>query len=746
MANVTAIKKHESGGVATVQNGKGGSLVLTLFGGRLGLKLQIFFMLVGLTPFIIAGLILNKSIGALYEQAFNQLDSVREIKRSQMENYFSQVKKDSESLAEFAAGSRQGEARPKHSGAANKQVENSVDKKLGDFLARFKEQNGYGDILLIAPDGQVFFSAASGNENHANVINGNLADSALGRLVKSTIDSKKYGVSDFESYLPINNAPAAFSVAPVVVNGNLEMMVALRLVVDSINQIMQFRGGIGTTGEAYLVGPDKLMRSDSFIENVNHTMNASFANPSKGSVDTPASKEALAGMTGYKRTKDYNGRSVISSYTPLLVGPLKWALIVEMEEGDEALAATYELKKDFLIIGLIGVVAIFFVAFLISRSITNPITSTVRVIQEIAGGDFTKKVDVRSRDEVGVLGETVNEMVSELRAMMGDIKTNSKALGMSAEVLFYASDQLATASTDMSAQTTSVASATEQMSLNISSMATGVEEASLNAATVSSTSKHMSSNMQGIADSIEGISLNIAEVARNTDDTLKVANKAMEMSKAAMDTMGGLGKAANEIGKVTEMIKRIAEQTNLLALNATIEAASAGDAGKGFAVVANEIKELANQSARAAEDIAAKIEGVQGNTNNAVNVITEVSNIISQINTSVADITKAVNHQTVAVTEISKHVSDATDGANNIASSIDEVAKGAHDMSRNAGEAAKGANNVSSSIQSIRKAVEDNDSNSQDISAAAKEFSKIAATLDAMMAKFKVEESAEPTA
>ena len=110
----------------------------------------------------------------------------------------------------------------------------------------------------------------------------------------------------------------------------------------------------------------------------------------------------------------------------------------------------------------------------------------------------------------------------------------------------------------------------------------------------------------------------------------------MQMSQSATDTMNVLGKAAKDIGEVTALIKRIAEQTNLLALNATIEAASAGDAGKGFAVVANEIKELASQSAQAAEDIARRIEGAQSNTEEAVRVISGISDVIDSINESSA--------------------------------------------------------------------------------------------------------------
>ncbi|MBI3795289.1 MAG: methyl-accepting chemotaxis protein [Nitrospinae bacterium] len=351
------------------------------------------------------------------------------------------------------------------------------------------------------------------------------------------------------------------------------------------------------------------------------------------------------------------------------------------KEGEEASAALRRQTITAITIGtlLIGVLMTLVVRNLIQKlDVLKEVSNDISVI---AKGDLTREVRVNSRDEVGTLGLSVNDMVAGLREMFKDISNNSKMLTKSADDLSLVSSNLAASSNQMTAQASGVAAATEQMSGNISSMADGVEKTSINASGVASTAEQMSGNMSTIANAVKEMSQSIKDMAKTTGETTKVAGDAMRLSKTAGETMGLLGQAAKEIGKVTEMIKRIAEQTNLLALNATIEAASAGDAGKGFAVVANEIKELANQSARAAEDIAAKIEGVQGNTTNAVQVITDVSTIIGTINASVNVITDVVAKQTLATNDISKNLSEITAGANNIASSIAEVAKGACDMS-----------------------------------------------------------------
>ena len=118
----------------------------------------------------------------------------------------------------------------------------------------------------------------------------------------------------------------------------------------------------------------------------------------------------------------------------------------------------------------------------------------------------------------------------------------------------------------------------------------------------------------------------------------------------------------------------IAEQTNLLALNATIEAARAGDAGKGFAVVAGEVKDLAQETAKATEDIARRIEAIQSDTGGAVEAIGRISSIIEQINDYSATIAAAVEEQTVTTSEMSRNVAEAATGTSQIAHSIITVA------------------------------------------------------------------------
>ena len=141
------------------------------------------------------------------------------------------------------------------------------------------DKYGYYDIFLIDPDGYIFYTAARESDYQTNIIDGKYSDSSLGQLVREVLESKKYGVADFAPYAPSNGDPAAFIAEPVVHDGKVDMVVALQLPLDGINAIMTHREGMGESGETYLVGEDLLMRSDSYLDPVNHTVINSFRNP-----------------------------------------------------------------------------------------------------------------------------------------------------------------------------------------------------------------------------------------------------------------------------------------------------------------------------------------------------------------------------------------------------------------------------------------------------------------------------------
>jgi methyl-accepting chemotaxis protein len=171
----------------------------------------------------------------------------------------------------------------------------------------------------------------------------------------------------------------------------------------------------------------------------------------------------------------------------------------------------------------------------------------------------------------------------------------------------------------------------------------------------------------------------IREIAQNSSEAANVAGNAQQVAYVTNERVARLGKSSAEIGDVVKLITSIAEQTNLLALNATIEAARAGEAGKGFAVVAAEVKDLATESARAAEDIARRIETIQNDTAETVTSIDEIANIVTSINDYQMTIASAVEEQTSTTNEMSRSVAEAATGSRDIAGNIQSVAEAAGD-------------------------------------------------------------------
>jgi methyl-accepting chemotaxis protein len=201
------------------------------------------------------------------------------------------------------------------------------------------------------------------------------------------------------------------------------------------------------------------------------------------------------------------------------------------------------------------------------------------------------------------------------------------------------------------------------------------------------------------------MSASIGEIGKQVHRATEVTGKAVAEAGATNERIESLAHAATRIGEVVELITSIAAQTNLLALNATIEAARAGDAGKGFAVVAGEVKHLATQTAKATEDIAKQIAGIQDESRSAVSAIRTITAVIGDINEMSSAIAGAVEQQGAAIQEIVRNVDMAATGTKAIANSIGEVAAAAHTTGETAGTIERTAANLQRQNDALKAAV-----------------------------------------
>lgn len=296
------------------------------------------------------------------------------------------------------------------------------------------------------------------------------------------------------------------------------------------------------------------------------------------------------------------------------------------------------LVTSLVLVGLLCVVVV--------RGLVRTTRGVQSSLEAMATGDLTVPVVATSADEIGQMATSLTTAQTNLRATIADVVHIAQTTAAAAEELTAASHEVTMGTEQTSTQAGVVAAAAEQVSRSVQTVAAGAEQ----------------------------MGASIREIAQNSSEAAKVAGQATTVAAATNEQVSRLGTSSQEIGNVVKVITTIAEQTNLLALNATIEAARAGEAGKGFAVVASEVKELAQETARATEDIARRVEAIQGDTGGAVAAIGEISAIITTINDYQLTIASAVEEQTATTNEMSRSVAEAATGSGDIAANITGVA------------------------------------------------------------------------
>ena len=637
-----------------------------------------------------------------------------------------------------------------------------------EYYKKYIEAYGYYDLFLMTPDGYCFYTATQEADYQTNFKDGKYASSNLGKLFRETLQEKKYGIADVAPYAARNGAPSAFIAQPLLHGGDVEMVVALQLSLDAINAIMQQREGMGETGESYLVGSDKLRRSDS-TSNPNHTVKNSFANAATAKQKkAPAIDAALSGETDTRVSVDFNGNNVLVAYSPVTFDGLTWALISKINEA-EALAPVKAMQKLTALVVLISGVIIIIVAIFMLRMVMAPIKVVVANLKELAQGegDLTQRLQLdcpscsdvmkctesncrsygkkgmcweisgtmsdnpdcievtsgrmkdckdcdvykqSNYDELQELSSNFNNFILKLQHMFKEVVQGVVTISSATTELSAIAEQMSNGSNNVSDQSNSVATAAEEMSVNMDSVAAATEETT--------------TNMNIVASAAEEMTTTITDVNTNTEQASKVTGEAVEEAKSATAKVQQLGLAASEISKVTEVITDISGQTNLLALNATIEAARAGEAGKGFAVVANEIKELAKQTADATGQIKNQIEDIQNSTADTVTQIEKITEVINNVNDTVGTITGAVSEQTAATDEI--------------ASNVAQAAQGLSEVNENVAQSSAVSSQIAQDITMVSQASTEMSTSSAEVQSSAAELSETAEKLKDMVGGFKL--------
>jgi methyl-accepting chemotaxis protein len=326
-------------------------------------------------------------------------------------------------------------------------------------------------------------------------------------------------------------------------------------------------------------------------------------------------------------------------------------------ESQKKVLETAQTSKSIMItFGVIAIIIGSVFAWLLSRSITKPLSYAVEVAKIVASGDLSNDIKVNSKDETGQLLLALKEMNNKLVDIVGQVRTGT--------------DVMSTASTQIAAGNLDLSSRTEEQASSLEETASAMEE--------------LTSTVQQNAD--------------NAKQANQLANTASEISKKGgavvsqvVNTMKDIDESSKKIVDIISVIDSIAFQTNILSLNAAVEAARAGEQGRGFAVVASEVRNLAQKSAAAAKEIKQLISNSVEKVQVGVVLVDEAGNTMSKVVDSIKrvtdimdEISSASQEQALGIEQVNKAITQMDEVTQQNAALVEEAAAASASMQQEA--------------------------------------------------------------
>lgn len=565
-----------------------------------------------------------------------------------------------------------------------------VHAKYHPYLRSIMQQNNYYDVFLVDPEGEVIYSAAKEADFATSLATGAWRDSDLGRVWRAT-ESLAPGetvFTDIRQYGPSADEPASFAAAPIFGKSGSRMgTLVLQLPADYLNDIIASADGLGETGQAYVVGSDGRLRSNTRGDGP-RTLDSIPPDPA---VDA-----ALRGdIGGFHEATGLDGVPVLAAALPVTFKDLKWVVVLEQTE-EEVMAPLLELRNILVLqaSGLTLLIAL--LGLLFARAIARPFGGVGEALTRMSQGDYASAIPYLDRgDDAGLLArnlDTLRDKLSEAETARAEQLRKAEEQRLVVEELSTGIGKLASGdltakirqgfSAEYEGLRKAFNSALDRLNETMGALLSATHQIDKNSKDVENASNELSQKAIEQAASLEETAAAITQLSASVKSTADAAGQAdtvMTRAKSdaessgqevnrAMTAMDQIASSSQKITQVTSVIEDLAFQTNLLALNAGVEAARAGEAGRGFAVVASEVRALAQRSSDAAKEINGLIQESADNVTNGVDLVEKAGksfeNLIGdfeKVSASVSSIATAAREQSVGLSEINTAV-DQLDG------------------------------------------------------------------------------------